>query len=132
MRFLAANNSNWKIEHTHHLIVNKQEKIHYIKANIKYLMSVFIMETNTRTKQDCKVLYTLIKYAELVWGSPFEWPIYKIRAGLHVKEVKNYSMKQVHADCVRKDKCISNIYRDGINFKQFSMTLQNQKETKEK
>lgn len=39
--------------------------------------------------------FTLIIYAELVLGSPFSWLIYKISAELHVKQVENYSMKQI-------------------------------------
>lgn len=38
--------------------------------------------------------YTLIKYAELFWGSPFDRDGYKIRVELHVKQVENYSMKR--------------------------------------
>ena len=61
-------------------------------------MPIFMMETNNFKE----ILYTLIKYAELVWGFPFNWTIYKISAKLHVKQVKNYSMKRLNADCVQQ------------------------------
>lgn len=40
--------------------------------------------------------YTLTIYGELESGSPFSCPIYKISAELHVKQVENYSMKQIN------------------------------------
>lgn len=125
MRFLAANNSNWKIQHTSSH-VNKQEKIHYIKpiSNPIYTLNAG-WKLAPEPNHDHKILFTLIKYAKLVWESPFNWPIYKIRAELHVKQVKNYSMKQVRADCNQQNKNIdpiSVVSKDKINLNSSSMT----------
>ena len=58
-------------------------------------MLIFIHDTVIKRIKKIHRIQRYLDYnVELAWESPFNCPIYKISAELHVKEVENYSMKQ--------------------------------------
>lgn len=95
MRFLAANNSNWNRKYTINNIILTANKNDYedILNGVNYA-DLHPWYLCNRIKHFVGSKDTLIIYAELAWESPFNCPIYKISAELHVKEVENYSVKQ--------------------------------------